>query len=70
MDKIKTHAKSQNVTELLRFLGFRNLYRKYVHNNAKIAAPLNELLKKDVSFLWKDACEEAFQVIKQAFIPY
>ena len=29
-----------------------------------IAAPLNELTKKDVSFLWGTAQEEAFSVLK------
>lgn len=37
-------------------------------NYSKVAAPLNELLRKDMTFLWTDACEQAFQSLKQALM--
>ncbi|KAK3101592.1 hypothetical protein FSP39_004699 [Pinctada imbricata] len=50
------------------FLGMANYYRKFIHNYAKIAAPLNVLLRKDVSFHWTSDCQSAFDTLKNALI--
>lgn len=34
------------------FLGMANYYRRFIHNFAKIAAPLNALLSKDKKMEW------------------
>ena len=46
------------------FLGLAGFYRRFVRDFSTIAAPLNELTKKDVPFLWGTAQEEAFTVLK------
>ena len=33
-----------------------------------LAAPLTEVIKKDVGFKWGESQEKAFQIIKQKFI--
>ena len=46
------------------FLGLAGFYRRFVRDFSTIAAPLNELTKKDVPFVWGTAQEEAFTVLK------
>ena len=43
-------------------------YRKFVKDYAKIAQPLNNLLKKDTKFNWTEDCEQAFNVLKAKLI--
>ena len=42
-------------------------YKKFIEGYAKIAAPLNKLLRKDMmsKFQWSDECEKAFLLLKQ-----
>ena len=53
-----------------KFLGFTNYYRKFLHDYAKIARPLNKLIsgenakKKRTRIVWDGFCEEAFQKLK------
>ena len=46
------------------FLGLVNFYARFIPNCSKLMAPLNALLKKDASFEWNQACQEAFDKIK------
>jgi len=41
-----------NVKQVRSFLGFGNFYRKFIRKYAETAKFLNELLKKDTTFLW------------------
>lgn len=54
-----------NKGELQSFLGLANQYRKFVANMSMVAAPLNELLRKDVHWKWTTACEQSFTKIKE-----
>ena len=45
------------------FLGLTSYYRRFVHNYAKIAHPLNQLLKKNAVFKWNDKCQLAFETL-------
>lgn len=42
------------------FLGSVNVYGKFIPNIAGLRKPLNDLLKKDVKFVWTNECEKAF----------
>ena len=53
-----------DTTDIRSFLGMANQLGKLCKELAKVSAPLRELLKKDRSWVWGTAQEEAFQKIK------
>ena len=55
-----------NVHDLRRVLGFAGYYRCYAPFFSEMAAPLNNLLKKDVPWKWSPECEQAWQQIKDS----
>ena len=57
-------AEPKNQKQLQQFLGVMNYMRSFIYKFAEIAAPLYELLKKNVSFNWTDECKESFQKLK------
>ena len=50
--------------ELMRFLGMAGYYRKFCSNFSTISAPLTNLLKKNIKFIWTQSCQEAFDKLK------
>ena len=57
-----------NVGEIRSFLGLAGYYRKFVEGFSKIASPLTELTRKDVKFIWSEACEKSFQELKKRLV--
>jgi transposase InsO family protein len=57
----------RNLKDVQIFLGFANFYRRFIKDYSKIVSPMTALTKKDTPFHWSDACEEAFQFLKDAF---
>jgi len=49
-------------------LGIVGYYGKFIKDFLQIAEPLNQLLKKDRTFVWTPNCEEAFGKLKQALM--
>jgi len=43
---------SKNVGDIRSFDGLASFYRRFIPNFSTIASPLNELVKKDISFEW------------------
>ncbi|XP_061721065.1 uncharacterized protein K02A2.6-like [Cydia pomonella] len=56
----------RNVSELRAFIGMVMYYAKFVGNVSSIMAPLYNLLKSGVKFVWDRECQAAFQEIKRA----
>ena len=46
------------------FLGLAGYYRRFIPEFSKVAQPMTKLLQKDVKFVWRPTCEEAFQALK------
>ncbi len=56
------------VTNVQAFLCLIGYYRNFVRGYAKMVVPLFDLTKKDQSFLWTLACQEAFDALKLRLI--
>jgi len=54
--------------QVLSFLGFCNFYRRFIKDFARIADPLTQLTKKDRLFVWSEACQQAFEGLKNQVI--
>ena len=58
----------RNVQELRSFLGLLNYYGRFIPNLASILHPLNELLRKDVEWVWSTECNKAFELAKEKLV--
>ena len=54
-----------NAKEVQGFMGHCGYYRRFIFRFAIIAQPLYALI---VAFEWTDACEQAFQTLKEALV--
>ena len=54
--------------EVRSFLGLCSYYRSFVKDFAHHAAPLHNLLRKDVRFVWNPECQIAFDYLKDQLI--
>ena len=50
--------------QLMRILGMCGFYRRFVPNFAAVTAPLTNLLKKSVKFVWSLECQSALDMVK------
>lgn len=57
-----------NVAEVRSFLGLCSYYRRFVPKFATIAVPLHQLTEKRARFLWDEACQMAFDKLKQVLV--
>uniref|UniRef100_A0A151UHM5 Transposon Ty3-I Gag-Pol polyprotein n=1 Tax=Cajanus cajan TaxID=3821 RepID=A0A151UHM5_CAJCA len=55
----------KSVGEVRSFHGLASFYRRFVKDFSTLASPLNELVKKDVPFIWGEAQEKAFETLKE-----
>nr|KYP70074.1 Retrotransposon-like protein 1 [Cajanus cajan] len=56
---------SKSVGEVRSFHGLTSFYRRFVKDFSTLASPLNELVKKDVPFIWGEELEKAFEKLKE-----
>lgn len=63
---IKSYPTPKSSDDVKRFVAFSNYYRRFIPKFAEIVVPLNNLLKKNVEFIWTDKCEKSFQQLKNS----
>lgn len=57
----------ENVKQLQRFLGFSNIYRRFIRNFKKVATPLHALTSSKRRFVWSAEADKAFTQLKHLF---
>ena len=62
---VRDFPRPTNVSGVRRFLGLSSYYRRFIRNFAKIAEPLRELTRKNATFTWTVACEDAMDKLKE-----
>ena len=68
---IQLWPRPETVTQVRKFTGLTNYYRKFIHNYAKVAKPLHQLVSgenaklKRTSVTWTVECEESFKKLKE-----
>ncbi|KAI1687666.1 Pol protein [Pyrenophora tritici-repentis] len=65
---IREWATPTSVKAIRAFIGFANFYRVFIPNFSDIAEPLINLTKKEMVFHWDEACNQAFETIKELLI--
>ncbi|CAA7035540.1 unnamed protein product [Microthlaspi erraticum] len=61
---IRDWPSPKTVGEVRSFHGLAGFYRRFVKDFSTIAAPMTEIIKKEVGSKWEKAQEEAFQTLK------
>ena len=56
------------VKQLRTVLGHTRYYRIFIKGYAKITAPMEKLLKKDVKFLWNEECQKSLDTLKEKMV--
>ena len=70
VDEEKVHAiqewpRPTGVGQGISFHGLASFYRRFIKDFSTIAAPLIEVIKKNVGFKWGEEQKVAFQLIKE-----
>jgi hypothetical protein len=61
----------KSIREVRAFLGLTDFYRRFIQDNAVLAKPLHELIKKEQNFQiweWSPEAMEAFQQLKNCLV--
>ena len=61
---VKEWPQPTTIFEVRSFLGLAGYYRKFIEKFSSIAAPLMQLTRKEVKFVWSEHCEESLQELK------
>jgi hypothetical protein len=64
-DAVKQARRPKNGEEVRSFLGLVNFSGRFIENLATISAPLRNLTKKNIPFMWDQEHEQAFLLLKE-----
>ena len=65
IEAVRQWPRPSTVFEIRSFLGLAGYYRRFVSDFSRLALPLTKLTRKDVRYVWDDACEESFAKLKE-----
>ena len=58
----------KNVKQVRSFIGGVSYYRKFIRSFSVKAYPLHNLLKQNVKFVWSEACQKAFECLRDELL--
>ena len=64
IEAVQTLSTPDSIKSVRSFVGLASYYRRFIKDFSTIAAPLTDLTKKNARFNWSEACEHAFQTLK------
>ena len=64
VEAVRNMPAPKNIRQLRAFIGLVSYYRKFIKDFARIAAPLHELTKKSIRFVWAIDQQHAFEELK------
>ncbi|XP_004242076.2 uncharacterized protein [Solanum lycopersicum] len=64
IEAIRDWDRPTSVTEVRSFVGLASYYRHFVEGFSTIAAPLTQLSRQDIPFVWSEECEMSFLKLK------
>jgi len=65
VEAIINFPEPKNVKEIQSFLGLTNYFRKFIRDYALKSKSLQDLVKKNVEFVFSDQCKKSFEILKQ-----
>ena len=65
---IDTYPVPKDKTQVRRFTGMSNFYRRFIRAYSQLVYPLNHLLKNDTDWEWSAECDKAFVEIKRQLV--
>ena len=64
--RLKTLPNQKVLKHYQSFLGLKNYMKRFIHDYSTITAPLRELLKDNVDYVWTEKQNTAFEDLKSA----
>ena len=65
---IREWSTPNNASKIRSFHGLASFYRRFVRDFSTIAAPLTEVIKKDVGFHWGDEQQKPLRALKRVCV--
>ena len=58
----------KSMCQLRDTLGHACFYMKFIKSYAKIIAPMEKLLKKDIKCQWNEECQQSLDILKEKMV--
>ena len=68
ISKIMNWPKPKTARQVKQLVAMGSYYRRYVKDFASIVRPMVELTKKGKKFIWTNACDRSFDLLKKALV--